>query len=298
MELYMGAQSRSTGEVADRIDHLVRLLTDYSYRYYILSEPIVSDAEYDRLYGELKQLESQFPELRKDESPTQRVGAQPIEEFLSVPHVSPMLSLDNALNSEELTSFHKRVVKLLADKQPTFSAELKLDGVACSLIYEDGLLVQALTRGDGHTGEDVTAQVRTIRNVPLKLRSAGRTSGRLEIRGEILFSLNEFRQLNEERVQAGELAFANPRNAASGSLRQLDPSVTARRPLQFCTYMVLNENRVFSHHLEALAYAADCGLPVFPPLVPSILEKNSAAEILSSQAVSFESLQTLDEMQS
>lgn len=227
----------------EKIDHLVETLNEHSYRYYVLSQPSISDAEYDELFRELQKLEESHPTLVRSDSPTQRVGAKPLEGFATVQHRLPMLSLDNAMNEEELTDFDEQVRRFLAKDghEPgdiDYTVEFKFDGVAVSLVYQDGKLEQAATRGDGTTGEDVTSNVRTIKAIPLKLRGKHIPQGRLEVRGEVLFRKKEFDALNEERQARGEETFANPRNAASGSLRQLDPQETAKRPLWFFAYGV------------------------------------------------------------
>ncbi|MCB0318450.1 MAG: NAD-dependent DNA ligase LigA, partial [Bdellovibrionales bacterium] len=224
----------------DRIDHLVTELNDHSFRYYVLSSPIISDAKYDKLFRELQELESKNPEFIRLDSPSKRVGAEPLDGFTSVQHKIPMLSLNNAMNAEDLSDFDDQVKRFLQkesklEAEIEYAVEYKFDGVAVSLIYKHGNLHQALTRGDGIYGEDITLNVKTIHSVPLKLRGRN-LPDYLEIRGEVLFLLEDFSKLNEERVLAGEAAFANPRNAASGSLRQLDSSITANRPLVFYGY--------------------------------------------------------------
>lgn len=233
----------TTSKEISRIDQLVEELNDHSYRYYVLSQPTISDAEYDQLFRELQKLEAAHPDHVRPESPTQRVGAKPLEGFATVRHRLPMLSLDNAMNEEELTDFDEQVRRFLAKDggapaEIEYTVEYKFDGVAVSLVYQDGRLAQAATRGDGTTGEDVTLNVRTIKAIPLSLRSKEALKGVLEVRGEVLFRKKEFDALNEERQARGEETFANPRNAASGSLRQLDPQETAKRPLWFFSYGV------------------------------------------------------------
>ncbi len=226
-----------------RISELVEVLNEHCYRYYVLSQPAISDAEYDSLFRELEGLEVAHPKEIHADSPTQRVGAQPLDGFATIQHRIPMLSLDNAMNEQELLDFDQQVRRLLAKDgalvdDVEYTVEFKFDGVAVSLSYQDGRLLQAATRGDGTSGEDVTVNVRTIRAIPLKLRGAITPQGLLELRGEVLFRKKEFEALNEDRQQRGEESFANPRNAASGSLRQLDPHETAKRPLWFCAYGV------------------------------------------------------------
>jgi len=233
----------ATSVARTRINELVTELNEHAYRYYVLSQPTISDAQYDELFRELQGLETQHPDLIRSDSPTQRVGGAPLGGFKTVQHRLPMLSLDNAMNEEELVEFDQQVRRFLSKEgveleEIEYTVEFKFDGVAVSLTYENGTLAQAATRGDGTTGEDVTANVRTIKAVPLKLRVDPEPAGIVEIRGEVLFRKKEFEALNEERLARGEESFANPRNAASGSLRQLDPRETARRPLWFFAYGV------------------------------------------------------------
>lgn len=230
----------SDGEVsvAQRVDVLRSQISEHNHRYYVLDQPIASDAEYDRLMAELQSLEEAHPDLITPESPTQRVGAQPISGFDSVRHAVAMLSLSNAFETEDVQAFNKRVADTLrgagltdADGLVEYGAELKFDGLAVSLRYEQGKLVQAATRGDGQTGEDITSNIRTLRSVPLSLR--GDYPAVLEVRGEVLMNRRDFERLNETQQRRGDKIFVNPRNAAAGSLRQLDPRITAQRPLRF-----------------------------------------------------------------
>jgi DNA ligase (NAD+) len=235
--------SHQAGSARNAIDALVEELNEHSYRYYVLSQPTISDADYDKKFRELQALELAHPEFVRADSPAQRVGAKPLEGFATVVHRLPMLSLDNAMNEEELTDFDAQVRRFLAKEgvelsEVEYTVEYKFDGVAVSLRYEDGYLAQAATRGDGATGEDVTLNARTIKAIPLQLRSQRKNTGSFEVRGEVLFRKKEFEALNAERLTRGEETFANPRNAASGSLRQLDPQETARRPLWFFAYGV------------------------------------------------------------
>ncbi|MBN8548773.1 MAG: NAD-dependent DNA ligase LigA [Deltaproteobacteria bacterium] len=225
-----------------RIDALVEELNDASYRYYSLSQPTLSDAEYDRRFRELESLEAAHPDLVRPDSPTQRVGAAPAQGFATVRHEIPMLSLNNAMNAEEIVEFDEQVRRFLTkeyggDSEVEYSLEHKFDGVAVSLSFDNGLFAQALTRGDGYAGEDITQNARTIRSVPLKLRST-KPPRHLEVRGEVLFLKSDFERFNKERESAGEEVFANPRNAASGTLRQLDSRITAQRKLSFFAYSV------------------------------------------------------------
>jgi DNA ligase (NAD+) len=214
-------------------------LEDWNYQYYILDQPTVPDAEYDRCLRRLQELEAAHPELLTPDSPTQRVGAAPIAHFREVRHELPMLSLDNAFNADELRDFNRRVLDRLGtpDAQIDYACEPKLDGIAISLLYRDGRLERGATRGDGTTGEDITHNVRTIPSVPLKLRGS-RFPDVLEVRGEIYMPLAGFEQLNQRARERGDKTFVNPRNAAAGSLRQLDARLTAERPLELCSYGV------------------------------------------------------------
>jgi DNA ligase (NAD+) len=215
-----------------RAEQLRKEINYHNYRYYVLDSPVISDAEYDRLLRELQALEAAHPELVTPDSPTQRVGAKPVAAFGTVRHRIPMLSMDNAFTAEEVREWDRRCRHLLGRERLAYTAEPKFDGTSVSLRYERGVLVQAGTRGDGTTGEDVTANVRTIKTVPLHLLGHGWPEV-LEVRGEVVIPKKDFERLNAEQLARGERLFANPRNAAAGSLRQLDPRVTASRPLAF-----------------------------------------------------------------
>lgn len=224
-------------EVRDRAADLRATIAHHNYLYYVLDAPEIPDAEYDRLLRELQAIEAQYPPLITPDSPTQRVGAAPLKAFGEVRHALPMLSLDNAFDDDEVADFDRRVRERLgANGSIAYVAEPKLDGLAVSLLYEDGLLVRAATRGDGTTGEDVTQNVRTVHSVPLRLRAGA--PARLEVRGEVFISRAGFERLNRDAEAAGQKLFVNPRNAAAGSLRQLDPAVTAQRPLEMYCYGV------------------------------------------------------------
>lgn len=223
-------------QLQSQINKLVSELNDHSYRYYVLSSPIISDAEYDKLFRELEKLEEKNPDLILPDSPTKRVGSAPASEFKQVKHRVPMLSLANAMDEEELIAFADQVRKSTKSNDIKFAVELKFDGVAVSLHYKEGQLVLGATRGDGEVGEDITQNLKTIRAIPLSLR--GKFPPYLEVRGEVLFEKDGFAALNEQRIKNEEEPFANPRNAASGSLRQLDSSITASRPLTFFAYGV------------------------------------------------------------
>ena len=222
-----------------RAAELRSLLHQASYEYYVLDRPVLSDAEYDRLFRELQEIEKQHPELRTADSPTRRVGAEPASALAKHTHLVPMISLGNAFNEAEVAEWEERIARLVGDdaRRAGFVTELKIDGTAVSLTYENGVFVTGATRGNGIVGEDVTANLRTLRDVPLRLRGDD-VPRLLEIRGEVYMPFSRFEKMNEERVAAGEPVFANPRNSAAGALRQLDPSITAKRPLRFFGYTV------------------------------------------------------------
>jgi len=257
----MGAGAQS---VARRIDKLRDEIRHYNYLYYVLDQPEIPDAEYDRLLRELQALEANHPELITPDSPTQRVGAQPLAEFGEVRHEVPMLSLDNALDEEALRAFDRRVRDRLEVDTVEYTAEPKLDGLAVSLLYEDGVLTRGATRGDGAVGEDITQNVRTLESVPLRLLGNGWPK-RLEVRGEVFMSHKGFRRLNAQQEKAGQKTFANPRNAAAGSLRQLDPKITAARPLEIYIYGVglVAGGQLPDHHSAILDTLKHWGLRVY-----------------------------------
>lgn len=252
--------------VKQRIDTLTELLSRYNREYYELDEPSVPDSEYDALFRELQQLEKNHPELATANSPTQKVGSKPLDKFDTIEHEVPMLSLDNAFSEEEFEAFAERVAQRLDRDQPiTFCCEPKLDGLAVSILYEEGELVQAATRGDGYRGENITANVKTIRNVPLSL--AAGAPKRLEVRGEVFMPVAAFNQFNDKARARGDKVFANPRNAAAGSLRQLDSRITAKRPLHFYAYSLgvideQAEQQLPGSHYQRLQQLAAWGLPV------------------------------------
>lgn len=255
----------------NRIHELRAELDQHNYRYYVLDEPSVPDAEYDRLFNELKALEAEHPHLVTPDSPTQRVGGAALAAFSQVRHEIPMLSLGNAFEEDDLRDFDRRVVEgldlpsgdLFADEAAVdYSCEPKLDGLAVSLLYRDGLLVQGATRGDGTTGEDISANVRTVRNIPLKLQGSGWPAV-LEVRGEVYMSKAGFERLNAAQAESGGKTFANPRNAAAGSLRQLDPKITASRPLEFCCYGVGQVSETIADsHIGILEKLKGWGMPI------------------------------------
>ena len=258
----------SLAELSARADELRRELERAAYEYYVLDRPSLPDAEYDRLFRELQNLEREHPELRTADTPTLRVGAAPQNALPKHAHAVPMLSLGNAFNDEELRAWEERLVRLAGDevRRAGYSAELKIDGAAVSLTYEDGVLLTGATRGNGSIGEDVTPNIRTVRDVPLRLR--GTDVPRLvEVRGEIYYPFDLFENMNEDLARKGERIFANPRNAASGSLRLLDSAVTASRPLRFFAYSVIpapGAPGAFRTQSEVLATLTDWGVPVAP----------------------------------
>ncbi len=247
-----------------RAQALREQLHEHNYRYYILDEPTVSDAQYDALLRELQDLERQYPDLLTPDSPTQRVGAPPVKAFGEVRHEQRMLSLDNAFSDEELADFDRRVRHLLDTDTVEYAAEPKLDGLAVSLLYRNGVLARAATRGDGSTGEDVTQNVRTIATVPLKLSGKG-IPDLLEVRGEVYLSHRGFEELNEQQEAQGQKPFVNPRNAAAGSLRQLDPKITAQRPLEMFCYGIgrVTGGKLADRHTAILAQLRDWRLRVY-----------------------------------
>jgi DNA ligase (NAD+) len=231
---------------AQRARELKQLMAKYSYEYYVLDAPSMSDAVYDALSRELRELEAQYPELITPDSPTQRVGGEALGKFTKVEHSVRMISLNDVFNREDVEAWITRTEKLMPDRELEFFTDIKMDGLACALIYQDGVFVQAITRGDGFIGEDVTTNVRTIKNVPLTLREDPRydlfRKGRTEIRGEIIMYKKDFEALNREREAAGLPVFANPRNLAAGTIRQLDPTLVANRPLRFRAYDLLRQD--------------------------------------------------------
>ncbi|EPK5972251.1 NAD-dependent DNA ligase LigA [Acinetobacter baumannii] len=223
--------------VIEQMRQLIQLIAKHNHAYYVMDQPTISDSEYDHLFHQLKALEEQYPELVQADSPTTKVGGQALSKFESVTHVVPMLSLGNVFNQEDLFAFARRVEERLPNQKVQYEVELKLDGLAISLWYENGVLVRGVTRGDGETGEDITQNVKTIRNLPKVLHSEKYEIPRLlEVRGEVLMPKTGFEKLNADQEAKGEKTFANPRNAAAGSLRQLDPNIAAARPLAFYAY--------------------------------------------------------------
>lgn len=258
-------------EAEEKILKLREEIEKHNYRYYVLDNPLITDAEYDRLMQELLALEKEFPELVTPDSPTQRVGGQPLEGFKTHVHRTPLLSLSNAFGAEDLWDFHRRVLSTLGVDQVEYVVEPKIDGLSIALYYENGLLQIGATRGDGFTGEDVTQNLKTIGNVPLKLKE---NIPLLEVRGEAYMPKESFRRLNEEREAKGEVLFANPRNAAAGSIRQLDPKIAAQRDLRVMVYDIMYlEGKEIFRHSEALELLRQQGFSVIEPFISSSMQE-------------------------
>ncbi|MDF3054855.1 MAG: ligase LigA [Gammaproteobacteria bacterium] len=255
-------------DLQTELQTLREALIEHSYRYYVLDDPSVPDAEYDRLLLRLKQIEADHPELITPDSPTQRVGGVALSSFPTVQHEQPMLSLENAFDDADVHAFNKRICQRLKINEPiTYVCEPKIDGVAVSLLYEKGKLIRAATRGDGFVGEDITQNVRTLRSVPLQLRGKDHPE-KIEVRGEIYMPITDFNAYNQKAHTLGEKEFVNPRNAAAGSLRQLDPKITAKRPLKLFCYAIgkISEENIFSTHYDMLMQLKAWGFPVNPEI--------------------------------
>ena len=265
----MRTTSRDVAE--RRVEALRREISRHDYLYYVKDRPEISDDAYDRLFRELSELETAHPDLITPESPTQRIGGAPLDELVKVPHVRPMLSLDSIVKHEDVLAFDKRIARELAkelgrDLEPGsihYTAEPKFDGLSVELVYEQGRFLRGATRGDGTTGEDVTANLRTLRSLPLHLRAESDPPAQLVIRGEVYMRLQDFQALNRRITEQGDEAFANPRNAAAGSLRQLDPRITADRPLSVTCYEIMAQSGALPPtHWDELEALARWGLPV------------------------------------
>ncbi len=256
--------SRVPAAAAKRAERLRRELREHDYRYYVLAEPTVTDGEYDRLLRELQNLEVEYPELRTPDSPTQRVGGIPTKEFATVAHDPPMLSLANSYSEEEIRDFDRRVRELLGKAPIEYVAELKIDGVAVTLKYRDGLFVQGATRGDGTQGDDITNNLRTVRQIPLRLRTVVRTHQDIEVRGEAYMARDAFVKMNEQRARNNEKLFINPRNATAGTLKLQDPKVVGERPISLFTYTLFAPQARLASHAQTLSLLTELGFPVNP----------------------------------
>ena len=251
-------------KIIERVKELREQINHHNYLYYVLDSPEISDAKYDRLFDELLELEKKYPELVTSDSPTQRVGATPLEEFKTVRHSLPMLSLNKTTSEPEFLDFHRRVLELseVEEKEIKYTVEPKFDGLAVELVYENGILTIGATRGDGVVGEDVTLNLRTIKTIPLKLMGKAYPS-LIEVRGEVIMNKGDFEKLNKEREKTGEPPFANPRNAAAGSVRQLDPKITSTRPLNMFAYAVGRvERKKLTTHWDSILYLKQLGFKI------------------------------------
>lgn len=249
----------------EKIGELRKQIHYHNYQYYVQASPVLSDYEYDALLKELIEFEAEYPQLIRPDSPTQRVGGQPLEEFWSIRHRVPMLSLDNSYSTDELLEFDVRVKRFLKGETPEYVAELKIDGVSASLTYENGLFLLGATRGDGEIGDDITLNLKTIHSIPLRLDTEDEGLKNIEVRGEVYMPIDAFKRLNEERISKDESPFANPRNAAAGSLHLLDPKIVARRPLDIFIHSPgYHQEGIFTTHLEVLQRMKEIGFKVNP----------------------------------
>ena len=271
---------------AKKIQDLKEILHYHNYRYYVENNPVISDYEYDQLLKDLEKLETQFPDLITPDSPTQRVGETPIDEFQTVTHKVPMLSLANTYNDQELRDFDARVKKQVG--HVSYVVEPKIDGAGVALQYEHGLLIRGATRGDGQQGDDVTHNLKTIRSIPLKLR--GDTLSIAEVRGEVFMTKSGFKSYNKDQIQKGQQPFANPRNAAAGSIRQLNPSIVAHRPLDIFVYDISYSPTKFLTHEEVLSVLQHAGFKINPlsKQVANIEEAIKYCKILEEQRESLD----------
>lgn len=256
--------SNNNDYIFKKIEELREKIRYHNYHYYVLDDLIISDTEYDQLMKELEDWETKYPQYINPSSPTQRVGIEPVSGFTTVKHITPMQSLANAFSSEELRAFDQRVKKIIPQQRLKYVSELKIDGLAVALVYENGLFVRGATRGNGVTGEEVTSNLRTVKAIPLKLFGED-IPPRIEVYGEVYIRKSDFKKLNEERIKKGESLFANPRNAAAGSVRQLDPRITAQRHLDTFIYRAtFPEGNKFNTHMEVLSYLKKIGFKVNP----------------------------------
>jgi DNA ligase (NAD+) len=256
------ARSQAPASVSTRIESLRRAIQEHDYRYYVLAQPEIMDEEYDRLMRELVGLEQAHPDLLTPDSPSQRIGGEPTKEFPTVQHAVPMLSLANTYNEEEVRDFDRRVRTGLEEESYRYVGELKFDGVAISLVYDDGVLVRGATRGDGFQGDEITQNLKTIRSIPLRLRETPLATGSLEVRGEVFMERKDFLKLNAERELAGEKLLINPRNTTAGTLKLQDSKEVARRPLKFVSYYLRMERGSEKSHAENLTLLKKMGFPV------------------------------------
>lgn len=260
----MVRNSDNHDNISKKIEELREKIRYLNYRYYILDDPTASDAEYDQLMSDLIELEKKYPQFILPSSPTQRVGIEPVSGFTTVKHITPMQSLANAFSTEELIAFDKRIKKLVPQQKIDYVVELKLDGLAVALVYENGIFARGATRGDGVMGEEITSNLRTVKTIPLKLFGVN-LSPRIEVYGEVYMKKSDFKKLNEEKMKNGESLFANPRNAAAGSVRQLDSRITAQRRLDTFIYRAtFPEGNKFKNHMEVLNYLKKTGFKVNP----------------------------------
>jgi DNA ligase (NAD+) len=256
--------SDNHNDINKKIEELREKIRYHNYRYYVLNDPTVSDAEYDQLMRDLIELEEKYPRYITPSSPTQRVGIEPVSRFTTVKHIVPMQSLANAFSSEELRAFDQRIKKTIPEQKLEYVVELKIDGLAVALVYENGIFTRGATRGDGVMGEEITSNLRTVKVIPLKLFCEN-IPPRIEVYGEVYMKKSDFKKLNEERIKNGESLFANPRNAAAGSVRQLDSRITAQRRLDTFIYRVtFPEGNKFKNHIEVLNYLKKIGFKVNP----------------------------------
>ncbi len=253
---------RPPEQIARRAAALRKELQEHDHRYYVLAEPVITDEQYDVLMRELMDLEAQYPDLRTADSPTQRVGGEPTKEFAQVRHSPPMLSLANSYSEEEIRDFDRRVRDLLGEEQPAYVAELKFDGVAIALKYHRGVFVQGATRGDGLQGDDITNNLKTVRSLPLRLRTQDPALMTIEVRGEVFMHRKDFDAMNEQRARAGEKTFINPRNATAGTLKMQDPGIVAQRPLKMYAYYLYAGDGGGKSHFQNLQSLKAIGLPV------------------------------------
>jgi DNA ligase (NAD+) len=248
--------------ILKEIEKLRQEILDHDYRYYALAQPVIADEMYDRLMARLSELEHQHPDLITPDSPTQRVGGQLTKEFPSVIHALPMLSLSNTYSEDEVRDFDRRIQKILKDEYYRYVCELKFDGIAVSLHYENNSLVQGATRGDGTKGDEITNNIKTIRSIPIRLRNVENAPRILEVRGEVYMNRNDFQRMNEERELSGEKTFVNPRNSAAGTLKLQDPKMVAQRPLNFVSYFLHSERKIYTNHYDNLQFLKELGFPI------------------------------------